>query len=70
MVQWAKDPMLLQLQLRLLLQFGSDPRPRNFCGPWVLPNTKPNQNSDAADVFLILLSSITRTAFSNYFPEN
>ena len=35
LVQWAKDPVLLQLWLRLQLWFGSDPWPRNFHTLWV-----------------------------------
>ena len=45
-VQWVKDLVLLQLWLRLQLQLGFDPWPRNFHMPLVQPRKRKKKSYD------------------------
>ena len=44
MVQWVKEPALMQLWHRLQLQLRFDPWPRNFHMLWVWPKKKKQTN--------------------------
>lgn len=66
MIQWVKEPVLLQ-QLRSLLWFCFDPGPGNFHMSWVWPKAKKKRQDKTLKATVV---SVVHKAKVNIFEMN